>query len=228
MNRQLYVPTIALTLTLGALAAACGSKAPAEYDQAPVLANREEVVEALRAMGGGLQAQVMLMVHVDTEGAVREVRVTRGSGDDALDDAARWVGRRMRFQPALHEGRAVPAWVQVPVTFDVISPASRSARIRNAVSIAAIMSSEHEGLSGEAVMMIRVNSQGVVTGVKDARGGSDEILEVAQRLARQLKFWPAKEGFRASDAWVTCHFEFDGPRSRVWLEEEAGAARSDV
>lgn len=211
-----------LVLTAG-LAVGCGSRQPATYDVPPVLANREEVTAALRAMGSGLEAQVVLAVHVNAEGEVREVRVAKSSGDEDLDDAARWVGERMRFEPAQHRGRPVSAWVQVPVTFDVVSPGDRNARLRNSEQLAAVMAREHSDLEGTARLRVHVNAEGRVTDTRQGQADSAEMLRVAERLARSMEFWPARRGFEPIDSWVTCVFEFDGPQSRIRVESRSSS-----
>lgn len=217
----MFKRSVLLGLTLGTVGTAvlgCGGHQPDTYDVPPVLANRDEVTAALRAMGGGLEAQVVLLVHVGREGEVREVRIQRGSGDDGLDEAAIWVGERMRFQPAKYEGRPVSAWVTVPVTFDVVSAGDRGPRLRNGESIAATMAEEHADLDGSARLRVRVDAAGVVTNTREGRAESSEMLQAAERLARSLEFWPARRGFKPVDAWITVVFEFDGPRSQVRLE----------
>ncbi|MFC0678989.1 energy transducer TonB [Lysobacter korlensis] len=65
-----------------------------------------------------LQGTVVLDVHVDIDGNPVEVAVATSSGHHALDRAAqRHVQRAWRFQPAMRDGRAVPALGRVPVAF---------------------------------------------------------------------------------------------------------------
>ena len=122
------IPVVAVLLALPA----CSSKSPPPYDSPPVLANREEITAAMRAIGAGLEAKVVLQVRVDDQGFVREARVEKSSGLPELDDAAVWIGEQMRFQPARHNGKAVAALVEVPVTFDVVSQVVRSPKLKNA------------------------------------------------------------------------------------------------
>lgn len=71
--------------------------------------------EALRQ---GLQGTVWLRVLVDEAGRPVEVSVEQGSGHRVLDEAARrQVLAQWLFQPALRDGRAVPAWGRVPIDF---------------------------------------------------------------------------------------------------------------
>lgn len=200
------------------LTLSCGGQIPPAYDVPPVLANREEITEALRAVGGGLEAQVVLFVRVDERGRVRNVRIAQSSGDEELDDAARWIGEQMRFEPAQYEGRAVAALVQVPVTFDVVSSVTRAPRLRNAPDVEAAIARLHADLRGEARFKIRVSSEGEILLVKDARATDADVQSVARDLVNTMEFWPALESYRPVDAWVDVVLEFKGPRSRVRIE----------
>ncbi|MFV0644310.1 MAG: energy transducer TonB [Sphingomonadaceae bacterium] len=62
---------------------------------------------------------VLLRVHVTAGGAAGEVRIEKSSGSRRLDDAARATVRKWRFVPASQAGKAVSAWVIVPVTFSL-------------------------------------------------------------------------------------------------------------
>jgi TonB family protein len=48
---------------------------------------------------------------------VADSRVTRSSGHDLLDQAARAVMSEVTFSPARNRGEAVAVWIQLPVTF---------------------------------------------------------------------------------------------------------------
>jgi periplasmic protein TonB len=65
----------------------------------------------------GIGGTVLLWVHIDEQGRVRETRVTRASGYEQLDEAARGVLSEARFTPALNRDQRVAVWVQIPVTF---------------------------------------------------------------------------------------------------------------
>lgn len=63
------------------------------------------------------EGKVMLRVHVSTEGLPNKVELAESSGFGRLDNAARESVERWRFVPAKQDGRAVDAWVIVPVVF---------------------------------------------------------------------------------------------------------------
>ncbi len=71
--------------------------------------------EALRR---GAEGVVQLQILVDASGRPQEVRIHRSSGHRDLDQAAlRHVLRHWTFQPAMRDGRAVPATGIVPIAF---------------------------------------------------------------------------------------------------------------
>lgn len=93
-------------------AAAGAAEAGLEYVHAP---DPRYPREALRQ---GLQGTVWLRVLVDEAGLPSEVSVEHSSGHRVLDEAARrQVLAQWRFQPALRDGRPVPAWGRVPIDF---------------------------------------------------------------------------------------------------------------
>jgi protein TonB len=74
----------------------------------------------LQALRQHMQGSVLLRVLVDETGKPVNVLVERSSGYALLDRSAReQVLASWRFQPALVNGRAVPAWARVPVTFNL-------------------------------------------------------------------------------------------------------------
>jgi|GEM_PF-3950412 len=70
---------------------------------------------ALASAGAG--GMVVLSLMISTEGHARAPEVVSGSGVDALDAAALEVARRVRFTPAVQQGRAVEARILFPVVF---------------------------------------------------------------------------------------------------------------
>lgn len=203
----------ALVATLG-----CGAHRPPAYDVPPVLANREEVTAAMRAVGGGLEAQVILQMRVDEQGRVQEVKVIRESGVADLDDAALWIGEMMRFEPAQYEGHPVAAWVQIPVTFDVVTRVAGEPRLRNAPAVAAEIARDYPDVAGVARFRVQVGADGWITAVRDRNPSDAEVRKIARELVGKLTFVPAYRGGRDVAAWVNIVFEFDGRETRVYIE----------
>lgn len=71
------------------------------------------------ALRAGEEATVMLRIAVDTHGVPTDVQVVERSGtrDRSFDRAAIDAARQWRFEPAIRDGKAVPAAVQLPVQF---------------------------------------------------------------------------------------------------------------
>lgn len=63
------------------------------------------------------EGTVLLRVLVDETGAVQQVDIARSSGHARLDNAAREAVSHARFRPVLRNGRAIPAWGNVPIAF---------------------------------------------------------------------------------------------------------------
>jgi protein TonB len=70
-----------------------------------------------RAIDLGLEGEVLVRARIDEAGDPLEPAVWRSSGHPLLDRAAIEAVRRWRFKPALRNGRAVTAIVQVPISF---------------------------------------------------------------------------------------------------------------
>lgn len=220
MSRQTGSSALILAAVL-AFYTSCGSKTQPIYDTPPTLANRDEVTDALRAVGSGIDARVVLQVNVNTDGRVTDVRISRSSGQEGLDDAARWVGERMRFNPALHEGKPVAALVEVPVTFAVVSEVARPPRVRNEAEVIELIIREYGELDGSAILRVRVNSEGSVNLVKSQRGSSGEVTRAAGKLVHDLEFWPAYKNFRPVEVWINLTIEFAGMQSRFVVEAQS-------
>lgn len=214
---KVCVPMTAVLLAV----LACSGNPPPAYDSPPVLANREEITAAMSAVGAGLEARVVLQVRVDEEGYVREARVVQSSGMPELDDAAQWIGEKMRFKPAMHEGKPVAALVQIPVRFDVVSHVVRAPRLRNAAEVEAIIGRDYPDLRGTARFRIQVGPEGWVREVKTRQPSDREVMSAAQKLIGDwLKFSPAYKEGREITASVYLTIEFAGEYSRVYLESD--------
>jgi TonB family protein len=201
-------------------APACSRNPPPAYDSPPVLANREEITAAMRAVGAGLEARVVLHLRVDEKGYVRDVRIADSSGLPELDDAALWIGEQMRFEPARYEGKPVAAWVEVPVTFDVVSRVVRAARLRNAEEVAAIMARDYPDLRGTARLRVQVGAEGWAKEIQERRPYDRDVMRAARELIEErIKFWPAYKGGRQVATWVNLTVEFAGPKSRVYIDK---------
>lgn len=70
-----------------------------------------------RAVELGQQGEALVRVRLDPDGSAAEILVWRGSGFDLLDRAALAAVRDWKFLPAVRDGRAVAAWVEIPIRF---------------------------------------------------------------------------------------------------------------
>lgn len=70
--------------------------------------------EALRAGEGGT---VLLNVEVDAHGEPSQISIAKRSGNRQLDRAAMTAASKWQFEPAIRDGEAVTATVQIPVEF---------------------------------------------------------------------------------------------------------------
>ena len=67
----------------------------------------------------GEQGKVLLRVHVEASGLPSSVEVRTSSGSERLDQAALEAVRRWKFVPAKQGDKAVPAYVVVPILFNL-------------------------------------------------------------------------------------------------------------
>lgn len=93
------------------------------YTVAPALLNTPEVIAALEReyppllRDAGVGGQVLVHFFIGEDGWVRDTRVARTSGHQALDQGALRVGRVFRFSPARNLDEPVAVWIALPITF---------------------------------------------------------------------------------------------------------------
>ncbi len=89
----------------------------------PRITNRAEVERALEReyppllRDAGIGGQAIVWFFIDEEGVVRNQQIQQSSGHQALDDAALRVAPVFKFTPAWNRDKAVPVWIQLPITF---------------------------------------------------------------------------------------------------------------
>lgn len=106
-----------------------GQAAPAATQRraAPAVRNREarplagnsKPTYPATALRNGVQGSVVASLNVDTRGHVTNAAIVSRSGERSrdLDRAVLSTVQNWKFQPAMHEGRAVASVVRVPVDF---------------------------------------------------------------------------------------------------------------
>ncbi len=98
------------------------SRVDVKIDTAP------EPVDGYQALGShidypeiaheaGHEGDVVVWAHVNQDGRVTYVIVADGVEGTGLDEAALEGIRKARFEPALHQGRPVSAWMAITVRF---------------------------------------------------------------------------------------------------------------
>ncbi len=93
------------------------------YTVKPDYTNGNEVRRALEReyppllRDAGIGGTTIVWFFIDEQGVVQNQVVQQGSGHQALDDAALRVAPVFKFTPALNRDKAVPVWVQLPITF---------------------------------------------------------------------------------------------------------------
>lgn len=65
------------------------------------------------------QGEALLHIRLNPDGNAEEILVWRSSGYTLLDNAALAAARRWEFEPERRGGRAVIAWVKIPVRFSL-------------------------------------------------------------------------------------------------------------
>jgi protein TonB len=70
-----------------------------------------------RAIELGHQGEALVRVRLDPSGVAAEIVLWRGTGFELLDKAAMAAVRGWQFMPAMRNGHAVAAWVEIPVRF---------------------------------------------------------------------------------------------------------------
>jgi TonB family protein len=107
----------------------------------PTLTNAREVQRALMdhypplLRDAGIGGTVHVWFFLDDEGVVRQARLYRSSGYDALDQAALRVAHIMRFSAAYLRDERVPVWVALPITFEIDSGEHEAEPVRAPPSV---------------------------------------------------------------------------------------------
>lgn len=121
------LPATETPVATTAPAARTAAPANATRRSAPAVSNREarplasnaKPTYPAAALRSGVQGSVVASLNVDTRGNVTQASIVSRSGERSrdLDRAVINAVQRWKFQPAMHEGRAVASVVRVPVDF---------------------------------------------------------------------------------------------------------------
>lgn len=87
---------------------------------APRITNRLQITDAIRDVGRRVGIRdartLVVMVYVNVDGGVDDLRVDQSTGDFRLDQELAEIARRVRFRPAMVEGLPVPVWTRFPIS----------------------------------------------------------------------------------------------------------------
>jgi len=67
----------------------------------------------------GIGGLVEVWIFIDKQGVVQETWLPESSGHTQLDAAALAVAEIIEFTPAMNEGKNIPMWISLPITFEV-------------------------------------------------------------------------------------------------------------
>ncbi len=93
------------------------------YTVRPSITNRSELERALQReyppllRDAGIGGTTVVWFFIDETGAVKNQQVHTSSGHQSLDEAALRVAPIVKFNPALNRDKAVPVWIELPITF---------------------------------------------------------------------------------------------------------------
>lgn len=92
--------------------------APRGVREEPTIEHRPKPRYPAIARRRGYEGEVLLLVHVQSDGRVGAVTITRSSGHDVLDRAAaRTVREQWRFRAGSIDARPAAFWIEVPIEF---------------------------------------------------------------------------------------------------------------
>jgi TonB family protein len=173
-------------------------------------------------MRRGLSGAVKLECIVETDGTVSAIRVTTPLDPD-LDAAAVAALNQWRFKPALKDGKAVRASIDVEMTFtmrgpgprldsaDVVKPAGpggRMPRLLKEVKPSYPVSKRGSGIQGMVTIDCIVLADGTVGEVRVARGIDPDLDLEAIRAMRQWRFTPGERDGKPVPVQVSVEMSF--------------------
>lgn len=124
LQRLRFIALAALALSVAPAAHAQGdAAAPTEHSLTPPkLVQAAQPVYPPEKLESGENAAVALVLTLDDSGQVTDVAVSESAGDE-FDQAAIAAAKRLRFEPAQRDGKAVPAKIPFRFQFEAQAPA---------------------------------------------------------------------------------------------------------
>lgn len=110
-------PPPAAPAPLPPTAAPAAPVANSQANSDPVPIGKPSAPYPVEALRNGEQGTVLLSITVGADGVPYGIALARSSRSRSLDRAAMSAVRSWRFRPAMRNGQAVPATVQIPVSY---------------------------------------------------------------------------------------------------------------
>jgi TonB family protein len=90
------------------------------YSEPPVPLNEIEYEYPVVAFANEIEGTVYVKALIDSKGQVRDALIHKGSGTNVgFEDVALQGAYRIRYKPAIYEGKPVAVWVVYPVRFSI-------------------------------------------------------------------------------------------------------------
>jgi protein TonB len=90
---------------------------PCFFEDPPVPLEMPRPEYPAEAKKSRIQGRAFVQVLVDLDGSVMQTRISKSSGNAALDSAAVRGAQKFRFKPAKMDRKPVRVWVAIPVDF---------------------------------------------------------------------------------------------------------------
>jgi TonB family protein len=173
---------------------------------------------------------VVLMIHVDAQGRVGDIRVDQSSGYSELDATALVVAKQWRFIPAAQNGTPQSSWVSTPIHFNLAVSSSPANGPQSMTIEQKAQQAEQQGDYATAYALLRpIAEEGNVVAQYGIglfyRNGTGVAQDDAQAVMWFRK--AAEQGNAdAENALGTMYLEGrgvakDSSKAKMWLERSA-------
>ena len=128
-----------------------------------------------------------------------------------LTDKAVEAARKIKFTPALKDGRPVSQWAVVDYNFDIYYDLDEVSRPPSLVSVPQPVMTEEarqRKVRGTVVLEVALTRLGTAHVVRVIKGLPHGLTESAIEAAKQIKFQPALKGSRPVSTLVETNFKF--------------------
>jgi TonB family protein len=215
-------------------------------DQWATLNNRDEMEREIAARyppslrDSPVTDEVLLRFRVLSDGRVDSTSIAVvQTRNVAFAEPAAAVARRLRFTPAMANGRVVPIWTEFRVYFNLpglpdfggVTQGSidQDAKLQNHDEVSRQIASRYplalrdSGIAGSVLLRFKVSNEGTVDSASiTMRQATDTaFVEAATLVVRQMRFTPAIVSGRPVQTWVTAPVHFT-PRAVVGTPPDEG------